>query len=140
MSGHCKKCGYDGCVCDINQFHADLPKEQYEQGFMSETPRTDKIRDKISNNRADLDDALNLSEEIETELTAAREELAGLKFLAISSATEAGELRDQRDRLAEAGEKIIKHLNSTDEMMKVYSIRLMREALQSLNQNEKPLA
>lgn len=40
MSGQCKRCGHDGGVCDgINQFHADLPEEQYEQGFiMKDTP------------------------------------------------------------------------------------------------------
>jgi len=33
MSGQCKHCGYDGCVC-INEFHANLQQEQYQQGFM----------------------------------------------------------------------------------------------------------
>jgi len=33
MSGHCKHCGYDGCVCDedLKQFFANLPDEQYYQ-------------------------------------------------------------------------------------------------------------
>jgi NTP pyrophosphatase (non-canonical NTP hydrolase) len=33
MSGQCKKCGWDGCVC-INEYNANLTQEQYEQGFM----------------------------------------------------------------------------------------------------------
>jgi len=85
MSGQCKKCGHDGCVCDgINQFHADLPKEQYEQGFKNDTPtpRTDEalhdwhyaLRCMERSSYGDWVSA-DLARTLERELTAARDDL-----------------------------------------------------------------
>jgi hypothetical protein len=64
---------------DQNQSHAELPDEQYQEGFKSDTPETDKI---TLNHWGDGFAAKHLKPEmqqIERQLTAARLEIEGLK-------------------------------------------------------------
>jgi hypothetical protein len=60
----------------INQFHADLPQEQYEEGFISEsdTPRTDEQHAQFRMGGFTLD----FARQLERELTAARQEIKDL--------------------------------------------------------------
>ena len=106
------------------------------------TPRTDACAKSIDqSNFADSwkDDfeefawvPADFARTIEIELTAAREEINTLKTMCISNANEANDLRQQRDRLAEA---LLELRNNESMSLGGAAYEIIEQALQSLNQN-----
>jgi len=124
MSGQCKHCGHDGCVCDN------------DERTMNDTPRTNDIIEQIKGFRTSsaIYSLEQFSRLLERELTAVTEQrdrlLEQQEQWRLSSVCR--ELTEQRDRLAEALERI---LNYQGRFAEEEPESIATEALQSLTQS-----